>query len=81
MSTYQINVARERPSMSQDVYDFEGTYAEAVAESHKHWGRTRRRVSLTVGSYWYHKISKDGTAIDRNTNSGIPEVAQLGKGR
>lgn len=77
MSNYSINIRQPRPSMSLDCFPFAGKYPEAVAEAQRLWKKSRRTVTLTVGSYWYHRITEDGTARDRNFNSGIPALEQL----
>jgi hypothetical protein len=79
--TYNIKTLQPAPSMSQDETVFvAGSYAEAVQVAHEAFRRTGRATVLGLGAhgmYWYHRIDGKGVAVDRNLNSGVPEVQHL----
>jgi hypothetical protein len=79
--TYTLGVTRPAPSMSRDYHAIRvSTYAEAVQEAHDLWKLRRETVTLHSGTdttYWYHYISADGKAEDRNGNSGVAQFQTL----
>lgn len=76
MRTYNLRIAQKSPSMNSDKQIIEvENYEAAVEMARDAWRATGRRVSLASGEngiYVYHYITRNGNAIDRNTNSGIP---------
>ena len=75
MTTYHIKISRPRPSMNQDKQVFQAaSYAEAVQYARKAFMDAKRTVTLYTGEngmFWWHEITENGIATDRNLNSGI----------
>jgi len=77
MTIYTIATLQPRPSMNQTCVQIDATdYADAVRQARESWARTHRATTLHSGKYaasYWHRIRGDGTFIDRNHNSGVPE--------
>lgn len=76
MKKYQIRTLQPSPSMSQDVVEFTGTYAEAVAAAQASWRKTQRATSVVAGTYCWYSISGLGKTLDKNT-VGAPVAGQM----
>lgn len=81
MNTYSICITDKAPAMTQTKTVIEAaTYAEAVEIARAMWkvvNRTTALFSGEYGTYWYHLITAEGLAIDRNINSGVPAQQRL----
>jgi len=80
-AVYNLKITAPAPSLWQDTVVFSArTYQDAVAVAQDTWRRVRRPVCLgsgECGMYFWHRIDSKGMAIDRNTNSGVPAVAEV----
>lgn len=78
---FAIQVSDPSPAMTQTkTIATVHTYHEAVAAARSMWKVTGRSVCLvsayecgTASTYYWHRIARDGSFIDRNSNSGVPE--------
>jgi hypothetical protein len=79
--TYHLMILKPSPSMSHDKVLFSAaSYQDAVAVAQAEWKRVRRSVALYSGewdTYYWHRIDSAGNAVDRNGNSGVPELEVL----
>lgn len=79
--TYHLRITDPMPAMTQEKVVFQAeSYSAAVDFAHSEWRKVRRSVTLHSGEwdmYFWHRIDSNGVAIDRNTNSGIPQESRV----
>jgi hypothetical protein len=75
---YYIEHLREGTTYLDDqiITEINGTYQDAVNAAHEIWRSLDPKHLVTVHSnhyciHWLHWIDTDGTAKDRNSNSGV----------
>jgi len=87
---YAIAIADPSPRMTETYMFHEGTYKSAVSAARAAWREHGRSVCVfganrprsetdrpVPQTYYWHRISRDGSFVDRNTNSGVAESGTL----
>ena len=64
--------------MNEDIAEFEGTYAEAVAEANRRHLEHGLTVSVVSHMTYYYRVV-NGIGTSKNINSGVPDTQYVGK--